>query len=157
MISRANTILLLTFFAFLIISACNNKDENTPQYVYKVAMIAEGNTFDDLSFLQSCKEGMELAKNEFNLTVEYNINTGDNYQERINYYGDQGFDIIIGIGFMWNDAVGTAAGNYPLSKFVIVDTELLETRNNALSILFDVDEAAFPLGFLSAWWADAHD
>ena len=72
-------------------------------------------------------------------------------------YGDQNFDLIIAIGFMWNDAVIDAAQKYSNSKFVIVDTELSESKNNAVSILFDVDEAAFPLGFLSAWWADTHD
>jgi len=50
-----------------------------------------------------------------------------------------------------------AAKKYPQSSFVIVDTELSEVQENALSILFDVDEASFPLGYLSAWWADTHD
>jgi basic membrane protein A len=101
---------------------------------------------------------MEKAKDNFNLIVEYNIDTAsNNYQERIDYYGDQNFDLIIAIGFMWNDAVIATAKKYPNSKFVIVDTELSESQNNAISILFDVDEAAFPLGFLSAWWADTHD
>jgi basic membrane protein A len=149
--------LLLIILTLFTISACNNKDEDIPQNIYKVAMLAEGNTFDDLSFLQSCKEGMELAKNDFNLIVEYNIDTSHNYQERINSYGDQDFDLIFSIGFMWNDAVEAAAKNYPNSKFIIVGTELKETQNNALSIIFDVDEAAYPLGFLSAWWADSHN
>ena len=151
-------ILLLTTLALLVIAACKKKDENIPEQIYKVAMLAEGNTFDDLSFLQSCKEGMEKAKNDFNLKVEYNIDTAsDKYQERIDAYGDQNFDLVIAIGFMWNDAVVSAAKKYPLSHFIIVDTELSEPQNNAVSILFDVDEAAYPLGFLSAWWADTHD
>ena len=50
-------------------------------------MLAEGNTFDDMSFLQSCKTGMELAKKDFNLTVVYDIdNATDNYQERVDVY-----------------------------------------------------------------------
>lgn len=140
----------------MVVTACNDKD--TPQKIYRVAMLADGNTFDDLSFLQSCKEGMERAKSDFNLDVEYNIdNDSDKYQERIDTYGDSNFDLIIAIGFMWNDAVLNAAKKYPNSKFIIVDTELSESQNNAISILFDVDEAAYPIGFLSAWWADAND
>jgi basic membrane protein A len=38
-----------------------------------------------------------------------------------------------------------------------VDAELSESWFNAVSILFDVDEVAYPLGFLSAWWAYSHD
>jgi len=149
-------ILVLTAITLLVVTACHEKE--IPEQTYKVAMLAEGNTFDDLSFLQSCKEGMEKAKGDFNLMVEYNIDTAsNNYQERIDYYGDQNFDLIIAIGFMWNDVVIAAAKKHPNSKYVIVDTELSETQINAVSILFDVDEAAFPLGFLSAWWADIHD
>ena len=55
---------------------------------------------------------------------------------------------------MWNDAVVAAAKKYPNSKFVLVDTEISEAQTNVISILFSVDEAAYPLGFLSAWWAD---
>jgi len=55
---------------------------------------------------------------------------------------------------MWNDAVANAATAYPNTKFIIVDTELAQTKSNVMSIVFDVDEAAFPIGFLSAWWAD---
>lgn len=142
----------------MLATACNNKDDDTPQQTNRVAMLADGNTFDDLSFLQSCKEGMEKAKDDFNLYVEYNIDTATNkYQERIDAYGNQNFDLIIAIGFMWDEAVVNAAKKYPNSKFIIVDTELSESQINAISILFDVDEAAYPLGFLSAWWADAND
>ena len=146
---------MFTVIALIVVTSCNKKDN--PEQTYKVAMLAQGNTFDDLSFLQSCKEGMERAKGDFNLTVEYNIDTtSNNYQGRIDSYGDQNFDLIIAIGFMWNDAVIAAAKKYPNSKFVIADTELSEPQNNTVSILFDVDEASFPLGFLSAWWADTH-
>jgi len=147
--------LLLGVLTLMIVAACNNKQ---PQKIYRVVMLASGETFNDLSFLQSCKEGLERAKNDFNLDVEYNIDTTTNkYQERIDAYGDSHFDLIIAIGFMWDDAVVNAAKKYPNSSFIIVDTELSELQNNAISILFDVDEAAYPLGFLSAWWADAND
>ncbi len=156
---KFSSIFLLTVFInLMLISACNDKDEDIPNQQYKVAMLASGHTFDDLSFLQSCKDGMERAKSDFNLLVEYNIDTtSDKYQERLDHYGNQEFDMIIAIGFMWDDAVVEAAKKYSQSSFVIVDTELSEAQDNALSILFDVDEASFPLGYLSAWWADTHD
>ncbi len=151
-------VLLLSFVGIFIFYSCKKDDKEIPEQGYRVAMLAEGFTFDDLSFLQSCKTGMEQAKTDFGLEVEYNIDTAtDNYQQRIDAYGDQAYDLIIAIGFMWNDAVINAAINYPNSRFVIVDTELSDPKNNAVSILFDVDEASFPLGFLSAWWADTHD
>lgn len=121
-------------------------------------MLAQGITFDDLAFLQSCKTGLEKAKTDFSIACEYNIDTTTNhYQERLEYYADQNFDLIIAVGFMWHDAVAVASTNYPGTNFVLVDAELSESCSNALSILFDVDEVAYPLGFLSAWWACSHD
>lgn len=153
---RSGIIWLFISFAFFAMVACNKNDKNKP--VHKVAMLAVGNTFDDLSFLESCKNGMEDAKQDFKLEVEYNIDANtDNLQERINSYGDQNFDLIIAIGYMWNDAVVNAAKMYSSSKFIIVDMELTEPQNNVVSILFDVDEVAYPIGFLAAWWADTHD
>lgn len=144
------TIVLFSVSLLIISSACNKKDDVSK---IKVAMLAEGHTFDDHSFLASCKEGMERAKVEFDLEVEYNIDTAtDNYQERIDVFGNQGFNLIIAIGFMWNDAVVNAAQRYPGTRFIFVDAELSEMQDNVTSVLFDVDEAAFPLGFLTAWW-----
>lgn len=147
-------LLLLTSIIVILIISCDKKNDN-PDNTVKVAMLAEGNTFDDLSFLQSCKEGMERAKTDFNLSVEYNVDTTTNmYQTRIDNFASQNYNLIIAIGYMWNDAILEAAKKYPNIKFILVDNELSETRNNVVSIVFDVDEAAFPIGFLSAWWAE---
>jgi len=121
-------------------------------------MLAQGITFDDLAFLQSCKTGLEKAKTDFSIACEYNIDTTTNhYQERLEYYAEQNFDLIIAVGFMWHDAVVAATNNYPGTRFVLVDAQLAESHANAVSILFDVDEVAYPLGFLSAWWANSRD
>lgn len=145
---------LFALFILLVVMSCNKNDSKQ----YRVAMLAEGHTYDDLSFLQSCKQGMENAKQDFKLEVEYNIDTDtENFQQRIDSYGEQNFDLIIAIGYMWDNAVLSASKKYANTKFIIVDTELSEPQSNVVSILFDVDEAAFPLGYLAAWWADTND
>ncbi|MCK9205056.1 MAG: BMP family ABC transporter substrate-binding protein [Bacteroidales bacterium] len=150
--------LLFLIGTLLIITSCNKKEDDQPGQPIRVAMLAQGTTFDDLAFLQSCKTGLEKAKTNFGLECEYNIDTTTNkYEERLEYYGGLKFDLIIAVGYMWNDAVVAAAKKYPGSRFVLVDTELSEPQPNAMSILFDVDEVAYPLGFLSAWWANGHD
>ena len=139
------------------ITACS-KEENTPQRTNRIAMLAQGITFDDLSFLQSCKTGLEKAKPVFTISCEYNIDTTTNrYQERLEYYGNLNFDLIIAVGYMWNDAVVASAKKHPATRFVLVDAEISQPLPNVVSILFDVDEVAYPLGFLSAWWAFNND
>ena len=146
---------LLVLFLLQGFFACK-KDKNEEKY--RVVMLAQGYTFDDLSFLESCKNGLERAKDDFNLDVAYDIDTAtNNYYDRIEKYCNQEYDLVITIGYMWVDAATDASTKYPNSNFLIVDTEIFTAHTNLASIAFEVDEAAFPLGFLAAWWADSHD
>jgi basic membrane protein A len=153
----AGTLLFFLIATLWVITSCK-KEDNLPTQTVSVAILAQGTTFDDLSFLQSCKTGLERAKKDFSFETAYNIDTTTNrYTERLEYYGSLNFDLIIAVGYMWNEAVVTAAKKHPGSRFILVDAQLSEPQPNAVSILFDVDEVAYPLGFLSAWWASSHD
>mgnify|MGYP006277698539 CR=1 FL=1 len=154
--NRSNQVLFLLAVILAFSLSCNEKEDD-PVEPYKVAMLAEGHSFDDMAFLQSCKEGMERARADYNLKVDYNIDTTiDQYQERIDHYGDNEYNLIIAIGFMWVEAVLNASMDFPGSAFILVDAKLPEIHENATSILFDVDEVAYPIGFLCAYWADTH-
>jgi len=154
--TKSKPLLLLLIAVIVCSPACNDKEDD-PVEAYKVAMLAEGHSFDDMAFLKSCKEGMERAKADFNLEVDYNIDTTVNqYQERIDHYGDNDYNLIVAIGFMWVDALLGATEDFPGSAFILVDAKLPELHQNATSILFDVDEVAYPIGFLCAYWADTH-
>jgi basic membrane protein A len=153
----AGYILFLLAGILWIITSCK-KEEDQPLQTTRVAMLAQGTTFEDLSFLQSCKTGLERARKDFSIACTYNIDTTTNsYQERLEYFGILNYDLIISVGYMWGDAVTAAAKKYPGTRFILVDAELSEPRANTVSILFDVDEVAYPLGYLSAWWANSRD
>jgi len=153
----AGTLLFFLIATLWVITSCK-KEDNLPTQTVSVAILAQGTTFDDLAFLQNSKTGLERAKKDFGFETAYNIDTTtDNYIQRLEYYGILNFDLIIAVGYMWNDAVVAAAKKYPGSRFILVDAQLSEPQPNAVSILFDVDEVAYPLGFLSAWWASSHD
>ncbi|MFH1214600.1 MAG: BMP family ABC transporter substrate-binding protein [Candidatus Neomarinimicrobiota bacterium] len=149
---------LLFLVTMVLFNNTCDKESGAQQPTIRVATLAAGTTFDDGAFLQCCKTGIERTITDFEIECEYNIDTTtDDYLTRLEYFGDREFDLIISIGYMWNEAVVAAAPNYPKTCFVLVDDELSESQSNAVSILFDVDEASYPLGFLSAWWADNHD
>lgn len=150
--NNSRVLFIAAFFILISISSCKKSSDES---YMKVAMLAQGYTFDDQSFLQSCKEGIDKAQQDFNIKVTYNIDTVTNqYENRIDNFASQNYDMIIVIGYMWNNALIKSAVKYPNTKFIIVDNELSETKNNVISIVFDVDEVAFPIGFLSAWWAE---
>ncbi len=113
--------IIIAIFAILILFGIQSRrksDDKDPIHTYKIAMLAEGTTLNDMAFLQSCKDGLERANDPYLLHVEYNINTTTNqYQQRISEFTERDFDLIIAIVFMWKDAILTAAGNYPQVNF----------------------------------------
>ncbi len=154
---KTTSTLLLILSTMLFFVFCE-KDPTQPEQTTNIAMLAEGITFDDNAFLQNCKEGLERAKSDFDIQTDYNVDTtGTDYQKRMEKCTGGDHDLIIAVGYMWNDAIVELAPKYPKIKFVLVDAELTAPQPNATSILFDVDEAAYPLGYLAAWWADHHD
>lgn len=153
---RIVTLLLLPAL-LLLFTACK-KDEPLPGEGMRVVMLAYGSTFDDHAFLQSCKSGLEQARLDLGIAASYDIDTTTGqYIQRLEKYADEGYQMIIAVGYMWDEAIGAAAKKYPHTRFVLVDAALSQPRQNTLSVLFDVDEVTFPLGFLAAWWAEKHD
>ncbi|MDD4645430.1 MAG: BMP family ABC transporter substrate-binding protein [Bacteroidales bacterium] len=146
-------VFLLAIAILPVVTSCDKTGES----VTRVAMLAQGITFDDQAFLQSCKAGLEQSKTDFGIECQYDVDTTTtNYLKRLEYYGEQNFDLVIAVGYMWNDAVVEAAKEFPDTDFVLVDAELSEKQSNSMSILFEVDEVSYPLGYLSAWWALTH-
>lgn len=150
--------LFMLLLCILIAAGPSCQKKSDPASRKKVAVLAEGFTFEDLSFLQSCKAGIDQAAHDFNLEVVYDIDTAtSNLSDRINTYSAQKYDLIIAIGYMWEQALTSAARQYPESTYVLVDAALSEPLDNTTCILFNVDEASYPLGFLAAWWAEQQD
>ncbi|MCF8234060.1 MAG: BMP family ABC transporter substrate-binding protein [Bacteroidales bacterium] len=154
--NRSNQVLFLLAVILVFSLSCNEKEDD-PVEPYKVAMLAEGHSFDDMAFLQSCKEGMERAQVDFELELDYDADTTtDQYIQRLRYYCSNHFDLIFAIGYMWQDAVQSEDHMFPFTSFVLVDAALSKSSTNSASILFNVDEVAYPIGFLCAYWADTH-
>jgi alpha-glucoside transport system substrate-binding protein len=80
------------------------------------------------------------------------------YENNITEFAEQGYDMIITVGFLLGDATYKMAAQYPDIKFAIVDfpTGGDETPN-LQGILFNVHEASFPVGYVAAAMADQLD
>ncbi|MCF8345171.1 MAG: hypothetical protein K9H13_11100, partial [Bacteroidales bacterium] len=91
--NRSNQVLFLLAVILVFSLSCNEKEDD-PVEPYKVAMLAEGHSFDDMAFLQSCKEGMERAQVDFELELDYDADTTtDQYIQRLRYYCSNHFDL----------------------------------------------------------------
>lgn len=71
------------------------------------------------------------------------------YTPNITQLADEGYDLVISVGFTMADATGKAAALYPNTKFAIIDAAFDPAIPNATGILFREQDAAFLTGYLA--------
>jgi basic membrane protein A len=85
---------------------------------HKVAMVLPGE-ITDAAFNQYTYEGMERAAKDFNIETAYKEDvTQDQQLEVIRQFAQLGYDIIIGQGGQFGEALETVAKEYPELNFV---------------------------------------
>ncbi|MGQ9466258.1 MAG: BMP family lipoprotein [Anaerolineae bacterium] len=141
------TFITLTLLATLV--ACGPKP--TPEKKFRVGMVTDVGGIDDKSFNATSWQGMELAKQELGVEVAYlESQQQADYAANITQFIDQGYDMIITVGFLLGDDTKKFAEQNPNTKFAIVDFAYDPPIPNVLGLTFATDEAAFLAGYLAA-------
>ena len=103
----------------------------------------------DRSFNDAAAAGLDQAVAELGVTGNESTPTGDGDRaERLQGLVDQGNDLIIGVGFLWGDAITAGAEANPDVSFAIVDS-VIELPNVA-SLVFSEQEGSFLVGAAAA-------
>ena len=118
-------------------------------------MISDVGVVDDASFNQTTWEGLERADNELEgVTAQFLESQAQaDYENNITEFAEQGYDMIITVGFLLGDATGKMAAVYPDIMFGIIDFAYDPPIPNVQGIVFNSDEAAFMGGYLAAGMA----
>ncbi len=125
----------------------------------KILMVADGE-YDDNSFNQSCREGLERAVQDYGVRADYQIiDDADTVEPEtmLDRYDPDDYDLVIANGFFFAGAVDHAAADFPDTDFVIVDYAYEQVPANVNCVVFNADEAAFALGYLGGAWAEIQD
>jgi basic membrane protein A len=119
-----------------------------------VGLVTDVGKIDDKSFNQSAWEGVKLAE-ELGATVQY-IETTDakDYDKNIATFADEGYDVIVTVGFALGEATAAAAAKYPDVDFVGVDQFQAEAIANVAGLNFPEDQAGFLVGALAAMMSE---
>jgi basic membrane protein A len=124
----------------------------------KVGLVTDVGRVNDKGFNQSAYEGMESAKEAAPSCFETDYietTSQSDYAKNIAEFADNGYDVIIGVGFLLGDAMGDAAKEYPDAKFISIDgapgTGHDESwLTNGESLFYAEDEAGYLAGVLAA-------
>ncbi len=121
------------------------------QATLRIGLVTDVGEIDDKSFNQSAWEGVLLAQEVYGAEVDF-IETQDatEYANNIAEFGDQGYDIIVTVGFALGEATVAAAADYPDTHFIGVDQFQGEATPNVTGLIFNEDKAGFLAGVLAA-------
>lgn len=125
----------------------------------RVAMLSDGGPFYDQGFNQNCREGLEaLLAAGTPIFVQFGetLSRG-NFEQKLASYAERDFRLIFGIGYRMASAIEAVAADYPRTLFSSVDASYENPPHNVWALTFQVDECAFPAGYLAAAWADIKD
>ena len=124
----------------------------------QVGMALDVGGLGDKSFNDAAKRGLDRAISE-GLISEENTElleanqTGSNRDDNIVNLADQGFDLILGIGFAFSEGVAEIAPEYPDQNFGIIDgfaTFVAEDPPNIADLTFREHEGSYLIGIAAA-------
>ncbi len=150
------TLLTVILMLSLLVGCGGTKtgEETTATKTYRVALVIS--QLGDRSFLDSAARGIEMAKAEFpNLETKIieNQDVGEQ-QLAARAMAEEGYDLVITVGYGSADWTSEIAQEYPNANFAIVDSTLVDADGkelaNGTGLTFREDEGSFTVGMAAA-------
>jgi basic membrane protein A len=117
---------------------------------FRVGMVFDVGGKGDKSFNDSAYEGLLRAARDLSIHVsEFEPGQDADREVGLRKLAARGYDVVIGVGFLFTDAIRSVAGDYPDVRFVLVDGEVAGVPNVA-SLVFREQEGSFVVGALAA-------
>jgi basic membrane protein A len=140
---------------------------------YKVGIVFDVGGKGDKSFNDSAYNGLVMLANEFNgyikddpdkvdfgreLELKY-LEPKSGGQDRellLRVLAEDGYDLVIGVGFMFTDSLSKVAADFPNVHFGIIDGFIpdLNAQSNITCLLFAEHEGSFLVGVVAAMLND---
>lgn len=125
---KAGLLLALMLVFSLLLSGCGAKSTPTEGSAnkdvkpLKVALILPGKV-DDVSWNQAMYEGMKALEKDYagkiEVTYSENVYEVSNIEPALREFASQGYDLVIGHGFQFQEPIIKVAGEFPKVKFAL--------------------------------------
>ncbi|MEW6724185.1 MAG: BMP family ABC transporter substrate-binding protein [Bacillota bacterium] len=132
------------------------KKEPAPAPKMKVGIVYDVGGRGDKSFNDTAYAGLERAGTDFADKIEIKdlepAKDGSNREDLLRSLGQQGYDLIFGVGFLFADAMEKVAKEFPNTKFGIIDGYIanLTPESNVVCLGFAEHEGSFLVGAAAA-------
>jgi basic membrane protein A len=124
----------------------------------RVGMVFDVGGKGDKSFNDSAYRGMLHAASDFGIDyTEFEPGQDADRETGLRKLAQAGYDVIIGVGFLFSDAIKKVAIDYPEVKFACVDYDVRPGEDlppNLAGLRFREEEGSFLVGILAAMYSE---
>jgi basic membrane protein A len=145
----------------LLGSACGGDDGGGGEPAtsdLRVAVVTDLGGLNDRGFNSLANQGLQRAKSELGVEGRVFISKAANdYVPNLTRAARDGYDLVIGNGFLMGDALATVASRFPETSFAIIDfpwAALEGAPENARGLVFAEQEAGYLAGVAAATVAE---
>jgi len=126
--------------------------------VLKIGLVTDIGGLNDKSFNHLADVGLEKAKTDFHIQADVKESkSGNDYIPNLTDFATKNYDLIIGVGFLMQEAVGTVSGQFPNIHFAIIDGAGTDSKGtdlkhaNVQSLFFKEQDAGAMVGVIAGW------
>lgn len=151
---RASAFRLSTLWAALTLAACTSQNSDTPASketggtAFKVALLTPG-PISDQSWNAGAYAGLTAIKDSLGADVSHiQTKTPTEFEENFRIYGEQGYRIVFGHGFEYQDAAARVGPDFP--KTLYITTGGNRAGGNTASLEFAFEDGSYLAGMMAA-------
>ncbi len=141
--------------ALMLLAACGSSPAPAAK-TYKIGLVTDTGGLNDKSFNHLADVGLEKAKTDFKVQGDVvESHSGGDYVPNLTHFATLKYDLVIGVGFLMAEAVGTVSGQFPDIHFAIIDGAGTDAKGNDLkhanvqSLFFSEQDAGAMVGVIA--------
>src|SRR5260221_9055546 len=154
---RYLTLGVLLLMLVPLLAACGGSSSTpTAAKKIKVGLVTDTGGLNDKSFNHLADVGLENAKAQLGIQGDVvESHSADDYVPNLTSFASKGYDLVIGVGFLMQQAVGTVSGQFPNVHFAIIDGAGTDAsgkdlaHSNVESLFFKEQDAGAMVGVIA--------
>ena len=155
---RLKFVVLIAAATIFAVACGGTTGGGTPTKTFKIGLVTDIGGLNDKSFNHLADVGLEKAKTDFKIQADVKESkSGDEYVPNLTDFASKKYDLVIGVGFLMAEAVGTVSGQFPQVHFAIIDGAGTDSKGNDLkhpnvqSLFFKEQDAGAMVGVIAGW------
>lgn len=146
---RKYLFIILIFCLITTTAACSQQptDKKENEELHVGIMLSDVG-LGDQSFSDAGFNGLEKARDELGILFDYKeLEESGDYEKGLTELAEEGNEIVIGLGFMIQEAIEKVAKKYPDTKFLLIDS--VSDVENVYSVTFKEEEGSYLIGLIA--------